>query len=364
MTSRSNAAPGRFGLLDGVVLIAMAVTATAFAAGLIINSGIDMMAGIIAGAALFVVMASSQYVITRQARSATVAGRLDELEEALVVLDGDLQRIDQVEDDVARLDLLTDRVERLDRSMVHRDPREEPSERVDQLSADFEALHTRLDALRVDLEGEARAQREKIAGELRMLEGLFKQLASDLTAATTNGASSGSGEAYRAQTALPPIPSEDASDDEEVVTVLRAIVRTDVEADPEAEQDDRQATQIEPQAAQDDNQTTQEEAKAEEPVILVAETLILTEPLDQEESVEEIVELGEPASVNAGVILQAIKERSVELHLQPVFDLGTRQVRYLEALTRLRTESDELVPPDDFIPVAEAEGVMPQVDNM
>ena len=117
MTSRSNAAPGRFGLLDVVVLIAMAVIATAFAAGLIINSGIDMMAGAIAGAALFVVMASSHYVITRQARSATVAGRLDELEEALVVLDGDLQRIDQVEDDVARLDLLTDRVERLDQAI-------------------------------------------------------------------------------------------------------------------------------------------------------------------------------------------------------------------------------------------------------
>ena len=69
MTSRY-AAPGRFGLLDVVVLIAMAVTATAFAAGLIINTGIDMMAGVIAGAALFIVMASSHYVITRQARSA------------------------------------------------------------------------------------------------------------------------------------------------------------------------------------------------------------------------------------------------------------------------------------------------------
>ena len=38
--------------------------------------------GVIAAAALFVVMASSHYVITRQARSATVAGRMDELEEA------------------------------------------------------------------------------------------------------------------------------------------------------------------------------------------------------------------------------------------------------------------------------------------
>ena len=47
MTSRSNAAPGRFDLLDIVVLIALAITATAFAAGLIINSGIDTMTGVI-----------------------------------------------------------------------------------------------------------------------------------------------------------------------------------------------------------------------------------------------------------------------------------------------------------------------------
>jgi hypothetical protein len=116
MASKLNAS-GRFGLLDVVVLIAMAVTAAAFAAGLIVNSGIDTMAAVIAAAALFVVMASSHYVITRQARSASVTGRIDELEEALVVLDGDLPRIDQVEEDVARLDLLTDRVERLDQSV-------------------------------------------------------------------------------------------------------------------------------------------------------------------------------------------------------------------------------------------------------
>ena len=118
MTSKSTAASGRLALLDVVVLIAMAVTAAAFSAGLIINSGIDIMAGVIAGAALFMVMAASHYVITRQARSASVAGRMEELEEALIVLDGDLQRIDQVEDDVARLDLLTDKVERLDQAVA------------------------------------------------------------------------------------------------------------------------------------------------------------------------------------------------------------------------------------------------------
>ena len=188
MTSRSNAAPGRFGLLDVVVLIAMAVTATAFAAGLIINSGIDTMTSVIAAAALFVVMASSHYVITRQSRSASVAGRMDELEEALVVLDGDLQRIDQVEDDVARLDLLNDRVERLDQAISEYTGAGPGAggrpAGVDRLTQDVDQLRGRLEALRSDFAEEARTQRIEIGAELKSLEGLIHNLSRELMAAS------------------------------------------------------------------------------------------------------------------------------------------------------------------------------------
>jgi outer membrane murein-binding lipoprotein Lpp len=117
------------------------------------------------------------------------------------------------------VDLLTDRVERLDQAMVNRDGSEEGSERLDRLSSDFENLHARLDALRIDLEGEARAQRDRISSELRLLEGLFKQLSRDLTTAAAAGGQPSSGEAYRAQTTLPPIPGEAQID--EAVDVLR-----------------------------------------------------------------------------------------------------------------------------------------------
>src|SRR5215471_7082702 len=187
MASKSNAATGRLNLLDAVVLIAMAVIAAAFAAGLIVRSGIDTMTAVIAAAALFVVMASSHYVITRQARAASVTGRIDELEEALVVLDGDLQRIDHVEDDVARLDLLTDRVERLDQA-VSEYRGSEPvtlvnASDVDRLTQDVEQLRGRLEALRSDFTQEARSQREEIGIELKSLEGLIKDMSQELTAA-------------------------------------------------------------------------------------------------------------------------------------------------------------------------------------
>jgi cyclic-di-GMP phosphodiesterase TipF (flagellum assembly factor) len=326
-------APG-LALLDLIVIIAMAITATAFAAGLIVNSGIDTVPGVVAGAALFMVMASAHFALTRTARSGVVSGRIDQLEEAVLILDSDLQRIDQVEDDVARLDLLTDRVERLDQAVVNRDGSEGGSERLDRLSADFENLHARLDALRIDLEGEARTQRDRIASELRSLEGLFKQLSRDLTAAAGSNGQSSSGEAYRAQTALPPIPGEAKID--ELADVIQVIELGDAG----------------------------EELNEEDAPVLITETLVLTEPLVLEDEADEDGETSGPAAIDAEAVLEAIKERSTELHLQPVFDLATRKVRYLEALTRLRTADDQLIPPDDFVPVAEAEGVMPQVDNM
>jgi cyclic-di-GMP phosphodiesterase TipF (flagellum assembly factor) len=170
-----------------------------------------------------------------------------------------------------------------------------------------------------------------------LLEGLFKQLSRDLTTAAAGGQPN-SGEAYRAQTALPPIPGE--ANIEEAMDVIQVIELSDV--------------------AEDDA----EEVNEEDAPVLMTETLVLTEPLVLEDEVEKEGETSESPAVDSGAVLEAIKERSIELHLQPVFDLATRKVRYLEALTRLRTADDQLIPPEDFIPIAEAEGVMPQVDNM
>ena len=159
MTAKPGASSGGFGLLDFVALIAMAVVAVAFACGLILNSGIDTMAGAIAGAALFMVMASSHIVLTRSLRAASVSGRLDEMEDAIVALDTDLQRIDQVEDDVARLDLLNDRVERLDNALAEFEGGSElaGSARFERLSAELERLQERIEALRSEFDVEPAA---------------------------------------------------------------------------------------------------------------------------------------------------------------------------------------------------------------
>ena len=104
-------------MLDVIVLIAMAVTALAFAVGLIVQSGIAQIPALIAAAALYLVMAASYLMLARGARPTASTDRLSEVEAALEIIDKDLQRIDRVEDDVSRLDLLADRVERLDQAL-------------------------------------------------------------------------------------------------------------------------------------------------------------------------------------------------------------------------------------------------------
>ena len=352
MTSRSNAAPGRFGLLDVVVLIAMAVIATAFAAGLIINSGIDMMAGAIAGAALFVVMASSHYVITRQARSATVAGRLDELEDALVVLDGDLQRIDQVEDDVARLDLLTDRVERLDQAISEYGGAAPATgvsgPVVERLTQDVEQLRGRLDVLRTDFAAQTRAQRDEIGAELKSLEGLIKDLSRELMAASP---------------AFAAASTEDLTETSEIPLRL------------EERLERVSLAELGDQPAGDDDaidELAADDTLAGETVVVTEQTVVfVTEPAPVADEV--VVIVSEPAEAPADIapgdamlrdLRDAIEGNRIDLYLQPIVTLPDRKLRFYDASTRVRTGDDAFMAPGDYLELAEREHLMPRIDNV
>ena len=368
MTSRSNAAPGRFGLLDVVVLIAMAVTATAFAVGLIINSGIDMMAGVIAGAALFVVMASSHYVITRQARSATVAGRLDELEEALVVLDGDLQRIDHVEDDVARLHLLTDRVERLDQAISEYGgvPATGVSAPVvERLTQDVEQLRGRLDVLRTDFAAQTRAQRDEIGAELKSLEGLIKDLSRELMAASPAFAAAAAEDLN--ETSEIPLRLEERLERVSLAELGDEPIR--FAEDDFAEEEDKAAVDL----------------LADETTVVTQEVVIVTEAAPEvadvaQVAVAQVADVAEVASVipepapvvdetaPGGAMLQDLREaiegNRIDLYLQPIVTLPNRKLRFYDASTRVRTGDDEFMPPGDYRHLAEREHLMPRIDNV
>lgn len=59
---------------------------------------------------------------------------------------------------------------------------------------------------------------------------------------------------------------------------------------------------------------------------------------------------------------QALGNDRLRLHFQPIFELESGKVTHYEALVRILGANDELMPPSDFIPVAEATGQITRID--
>lgn len=63
-------------------------------------------------------------------------------------------------------------------------------------------------------------------------------------------------------------------------------------------------------------------------------------------------------------IKNAIEANSIDIFLQPIVTLPQRKMRYYEAVVRLRDARGVHLAADDFIPVAEAAGLVGRIDNM
>jgi cyclic-di-GMP phosphodiesterase TipF (flagellum assembly factor) len=338
-------------MLDVIVLIAMAVTALAFAVGLIVQSGIAQIPALIAAAALYLVMAASYLMLARGARPTASSDRLSEVEAALEIIDKDLQRIDRVEDDVSRLDLLADRVERLDQALSEYAATAPIGglARPDHVSSEFDEVHAKIDSVRADLEGEARTQREKITGDLRALESLIRQLSRELIAAPAEAPAP-------APASAPPMPLRPAP----VISRAPEPVVQKIEFEDEIEDEFEEA--LEQEAELPPSPIVEEET-----ILVVDEDEVLA-PSEDAPVAEEIVETVIAPRVDDNemleIVSQAIEAGRVDLYLQPTVTLSDRRPRYFEALTRIRTRADALILPGSYLQVAETSGMMPLIDNV
>ncbi|MGA7456294.1 MAG: EAL domain-containing protein [Methyloceanibacter sp.] len=332
-------------MLDVIVLIAMAVTVVAFAVGLIVQSGIAQIPALIAAAALYLVMAASYLMLARGARPTASSDRLNEVEAALEIIDKDLQRIDRVEDDVSRLDLLADRVERLDQALSEYAATAPIGGlgRGDQVSNEFDEVHAKIDAVRADLEGEAKNQREKIAGDLRVLESLIKQLSRELIAAS--GA-----EAPAAAAAMPSPAPVIGRAPEPVVQKIE--FEDEIEEAPEPEI----AAATAPMPVAEDEEIL---VVAEQEVVVIEEDV----PVEAD-GAETVIAPRVDDNEMLEIVSQAIEAGRVDLYLQPIVTLSDRRPLHFEALTRIRTKADELILPGSYLGVAETSGMMPLIDNV
>jgi cyclic-di-GMP phosphodiesterase, flagellum assembly factor TipF len=64
------------------------------------------------------------------------------------------------------------------------------------------------------------------------------------------------------------------------------------------------------------------------------------------------------------LVRDGIDAGRIDLYLQPIVTLPQRNVRFYEAVSRLRAESGEIIVAADFIPYAEAGSLMPKLDHM
>jgi cyclic-di-GMP phosphodiesterase TipF (flagellum assembly factor) len=378
-------------MLDVIVLIAMAVTAAAFAVGLILHSGIAQIPALIAAAALYMVMAASYLMVARaRARPSRPSGgaggdRLNDLEEALEIIDKDLQRIDRIEEDVSRVDLLVDRVERLDQTLSEYSATAPIGglSRSEHLGQEFEEVHAKIETLRADLEGEVKNQRDKMTGDLRMLESLIKQLSRELIG--TSGAEPAVAPA-RSAVAPPPMP--------EFVAEIEKIEPDELpenepeEAEAPAEPETFTVVEVEeevvvlagdePLRGLDDDDTAlrgdlpEETGPLEEDVPVEAASPALAEETrmaaEAPASIEIVAPPVETAAIDEAEMLEimsrAIEAGRVDLYLQSVVTLPERRPRYFEALTRIRSKSDNLILPGSYLKVAETSGMIPLIDNV
>ena len=63
-------------------------------------------------------------------------------------------------------------------------------------------------------------------------------------------------------------------------------------------------------------------------------------------------------------IHEALAENRVDLYLQPVVSLPQRRTVFYESFTRLRDASDRVMMPAEYLSVADAEGLVPAIDNL
>lgn len=392
-------------MLDVIVLIAMAVTAAAFAAGLTLQAGLPLLPVLIGTAALFLVMASSFFAMGRGSRGGGAEGdRIAELEEAIEIIDGDLQRLDRVEDGLSRFDGLSERVERLDQAIAGGALAESAGTQANA-KVDLEGVYARMETLRAEVKAENQSQREKIANDIGALEGLIKGITGDLAAAT---AATASAQAFVSTSdtskslfsesdqpneapAPPPLPEEATNEDvviepepepeqelileplaenepeAEILTAEEVIETLDLVAEPEVPEKPKDETE---------GEITKEEPKKEEPrKDSVLEAIETPSPKPETESKPEN-EAGIPASAllnddeaaaeekMLNLLREGISGGRVDLYLQPTVILPDRKVRYFEGVTRIRSADDEVVLPGNYIPVAKRAALMPLIDNV
>lgn len=341
---------GRHPVLGAVVLFAMFIAALAFGAGLYVQAGIGLVSAVIAGVALLFVMIASHMVFVGSLAQSAASQRLALLEATFSRLDRDVERISKASDATGQLEELAQRVHGLKRVIDQAEKLGTVVNAVGQikrLTGETERLDARLEAFRSQMSIDSKDRYEAFAGELKSFEDLVRQLADHIAGSVDDG------------TDVKTLASQMKVFDGRFQALQKVV--TQIEQRLAAEAEDRQRMyDFLASASLDVNAM----AASSAPPPRKAPVATQRPSAPSEPDPLMAIDPSEVESLMREEVRRSVEANRVELYLQPVMIIPQRRVRYYEALTRLKNESGRVILPRDFMPVAEADGLMPIIDNV
>lgn len=192
----------RRAIVEIAVPCAMALSATAFSAGLYMQGGFGPVPSLIAGGALFLIVICAQAAYAGSRRAAHAMERLGELETAVHGVqesNGTGQSITQLSEKIEQFDTMAEHINQLnlDITRIQRERSDIDPSRIRRLSAEVERIDARQDALKAQFQIESRERYEDLSAELKMLETLVKQLTENVANASASRLKAGPEVYYR-----------------------------------------------------------------------------------------------------------------------------------------------------------------------
>ncbi|MGI9382919.1 MAG: EAL domain-containing protein [Methyloligellaceae bacterium] len=379
---------GRNPFLEFAILCAMGSAALAFAVGLYLSASVGLVAALIAGVALFLVMAASQAALTRAHRFSEIVDRIEELQGSIMRFNDDVDRIDRFALKCKQFDDALGRVAELDAIS-------ETCRRIDPLAERVRGLERLADKYeRIDPMAERVAALERLGEQCGRIDPLAERVAAlDQFADASRQIGPLADRVHVLQEVVGPFENLDVAAVTENVALVQRLSATTERLDARLEAL-RKQVQIEGRERQDKlraelqllqtlvGQLAEQIATGAEPAaaIISSPHLSLAEQAlagdldpdpyaaEQEEGADDgdapMLDGEHLDRLMLDQIRHAIESNKIDLFLQPIVGLPQRRPRYYEALSRLRNAAGDLILPRDYIPVAEEAGIMPMVDNM
>ena len=328
---------------DGLVLAAIALVSVAFGVGLYEQVGVNIMLSATMAAAAFFVLFSLHYIIVQLSSSESMSPRISSLERVVARLARDMSQVDGMSKEIKEF---RDTCERIDRAQSQLElggfgeAAHLRDETTRKLTRDVKKIESQITALKEYFERSNQENKMHLKAELLKVEEHIRSTTEKFSMAQPDQTGNSLG-----------IPTDLIFNDD---FIKRPVQKANLPKSlmPQYAQDNEKQTEI--------PQGNIPPSNLKDPYKEQGGSNRFDFSVDLNETFNNIP--GVSSSIEQ--VNEAIRQKRIEVFMQPIVTLPNKDVSYYEVLSRLRNEKDELLTPDTFIGPAENSGMMPIIDNM